>query len=62
MTRLFSILMLLFSALLLAAMGAPYFHPETIPFLPFIGLLFPVWGFLTVAFTIYSFYKRYILM
>ncbi|MFM2038400.1 MAG: hypothetical protein RL432_1339 [Bacteroidota bacterium] len=62
MMRLYAILLFVFSALLLAAMGAPYFHPETIPFLPFIGLLFPVWGFLTVIFTVYAIYKKHKLM
>jgi endonuclease/exonuclease/phosphatase family metal-dependent hydrolase len=62
MTRLNSILLLVFSLLIIAAMGVPYFHPETIPFLPFIGLLFPIWVFLTVVFTTFAYFKRNKLM
>jgi len=62
MKRIFVILLFIFSGLLLTAMGAPYFHPETIPFLPFVGLLFPFWGFLTVVFTMYAIYKQHQLM
>ena len=58
MKRIFVILLFIFSGLLLTAMGAPYFHPETIPFLPFVGLLFPVWTFFTLLFTVVAFFKR----
>jgi len=58
MNRFFVLLLGLFSALLLTSLGAPYFHPKTIPFLPFIGLLFPIWTLLTLILTLGLYFKK----
>lgn len=58
MNRLWVFLLGMFSLMLLISMGAPYFHPETIPFLPYLGLLFPIWVLLTLILTIGLYFKK----
>jgi len=58
MNRIVLYLLLLFSSLLLASMGAPYFHPQTLPFLPFLGLLFPLWVLFTLILTFVACLKK----
>jgi endonuclease/exonuclease/phosphatase family metal-dependent hydrolase len=56
--RLIQFLMLSCSAILLISYAAPFFHPESIPWLPFFGLLYPVWFFLSLTLTILCFILR----
>jgi endonuclease/exonuclease/phosphatase family metal-dependent hydrolase len=37
---------------------APYFHPDTVPFLPFFGLTYPIWVLLGLLFTLFWFFQR----
>ena len=46
------------ASLVLIGMTAPYFHPETIPILPFFGLLFPIWAILTLVITVVAAIKK----
>ncbi|NBU47804.1 MAG: hypothetical protein EBS34_10265 [Flavobacteriales bacterium] len=52
MKRLITWTLIAVSIVLLLSIVSPYFHPETIPFLPFFGLLYPIWFVLTLAITI----------
>jgi endonuclease/exonuclease/phosphatase family metal-dependent hydrolase len=37
---------------------APYFHPDTVPFLPFFGLSYPIWVLVVILFTFFWFFKK----
>jgi endonuclease/exonuclease/phosphatase family metal-dependent hydrolase len=39
------------SFVLLLSIASPYFHPDTLPYLSFFGLLYPVWFMLTLGVT-----------
>jgi vancomycin resistance protein VanJ len=39
------------SAILLISYATPFFHPASIPWLPFMGLMYPVWVFSAVLVT-----------
>ncbi|MEY4141882.1 MAG: hypothetical protein RL110_1254 [Bacteroidota bacterium] len=46
------------ASLLFISYATPYFHPETLPILPFIGLFYPVWLLLTTILTPIAIWKK----
>ena len=45
-------------ALLLISYATPFFHPESISWLPYIGLLYPIWVFAALGVTILAFVRK----
>ncbi|MEY3049740.1 MAG: hypothetical protein RL365_1778 [Bacteroidota bacterium] len=46
------------SALLLISYATPFFHPESISWLPYFGLLYPIWVFAALGVTILAFVRK----
>jgi endonuclease/exonuclease/phosphatase family metal-dependent hydrolase len=46
------------SAVLLVSYASPFFHPDSIPWLPYFGLLYPIWVFTCVIITGFAFLRK----
>lgn len=47
-----------FTTLLLISYATPFFHPNSIPILPFFGLMYPIWVLCCVLLTIIGFIRK----
>ena len=47
-----------FSIILLVSYASPFFHPESISWLPFMGLMYPIWVFGAITVTIFAFIRK----
>lgn len=56
--KLIQVLLWFFSGILFVSYATPFFHPDSIAWLPFMGLLYPIWVFGALAITIVAFVRK----